>query len=232
MRQARSGQARRARVVAMVNVEMSALADAADAVIPLRAGPEISVAATKSFLCSLSAIAHVAGEWKDDDTLRAALRTRARGVERRRRTRLAYAHRRSRRRGQPVRRRARTWPRRRAGSCAQAQGDLRHPRRSVQRGRGAAWTDGAGRTGISGRFLVQDDDTKRQPSRSPRNSARAARRVCIAGAELDGAMRCLCPRCPHPASTPHVAVHRFYESPNALAVRAAAIPTRRRISAR
>ena len=62
-----------ARVVAMVNVEASPLAAAADAVIPLRAGPELSVAATKSYLCSLSAILQVAAEWNDDDALRDAL---------------------------------------------------------------------------------------------------------------------------------------------------------------
>jgi glucosamine--fructose-6-phosphate aminotransferase (isomerizing) len=57
----------------MVNVEDSPLADAADFVIPLRAGPELSVAATKSFLCSLSAILQLAAEWKDDPALRNAL---------------------------------------------------------------------------------------------------------------------------------------------------------------
>jgi glucosamine--fructose-6-phosphate aminotransferase (isomerizing) len=57
----------------MVNAETSPLAAAADFVIPLRAGPELSVAATKSFLCSLSAILQLAAEWKNDDALRAAL---------------------------------------------------------------------------------------------------------------------------------------------------------------
>jgi glucosamine--fructose-6-phosphate aminotransferase (isomerizing) len=62
-----------ARVVAMVNVVDSPLAHAADFVIPLHAGPELSVAATKSFLCSLSAILHLAAEWKRDGMLRNAL---------------------------------------------------------------------------------------------------------------------------------------------------------------
>jgi glucosamine--fructose-6-phosphate aminotransferase (isomerizing) len=57
----------------MINVEASPLAAVADFVIPLRAGPEISVAATKSFLCSLSAILQLTAEWKDDDALRNAL---------------------------------------------------------------------------------------------------------------------------------------------------------------
>ena len=56
------------------DVEESPSAVAADFVIPLRAGPELSVAATKSFLCSLSAILQLAAEWKDDAALRNALR--------------------------------------------------------------------------------------------------------------------------------------------------------------
>ena len=73
VQQAESARRAGARVVAMVNVEDSPLATAADFVVPLRAGPELSVAATKSFLCSLSAILQLAAEWKDDDALRDAL---------------------------------------------------------------------------------------------------------------------------------------------------------------
>jgi glucosamine--fructose-6-phosphate aminotransferase (isomerizing) len=71
--QAESARRAGASVVVMVNVEDSPLAAAADFVIPLRAGPELSVAATKSFLCSLSAILQLAAEWKDDAALRNAL---------------------------------------------------------------------------------------------------------------------------------------------------------------
>ena len=62
-----------ARVVAMVNVVDSPLAHAADFVVPLHAGPELSVAATKSYLCSLSALLHLATEWRGDPRLRDAL---------------------------------------------------------------------------------------------------------------------------------------------------------------
>ncbi len=62
-----------ARVVAMVNVEDSPLAAAADLVIPLLAGAEHSVAATKSYLCSLSAILQLAARWKNDAPLSEAL---------------------------------------------------------------------------------------------------------------------------------------------------------------
>jgi len=58
-----------ARVVAMVNVEDSPLAGLADTVIPLRAGREHSVAATKSFIGSLAATLHLVAHWKRDDAL-------------------------------------------------------------------------------------------------------------------------------------------------------------------
>ena len=62
-----------AHVVALVNVEDSPLAQLAHDVVPLRAGPELSVAATKSYICSLSAILHIAATWRDDANLRDAL---------------------------------------------------------------------------------------------------------------------------------------------------------------
>jgi glutamine---fructose-6-phosphate transaminase (isomerizing) len=61
-----------AEVVALVNDETSPLANAAHEVIPLHAGPELSVAATKSFLAALAAIAHLVGEWRADAALIAA----------------------------------------------------------------------------------------------------------------------------------------------------------------
>lgn len=60
-------------VIALVNVEDSPLAGIADAVLPLRAGPETSVAATKSFIASLSALAQLTGFWLQDDDLLDAL---------------------------------------------------------------------------------------------------------------------------------------------------------------
>ena len=74
LRQARAAGAAGARVVAMVNAADSPLAEIADTVIPLHAGVENSVAATKSYLCSLSAIVHIASLWKGDESLLAALR--------------------------------------------------------------------------------------------------------------------------------------------------------------
>jgi glucosamine--fructose-6-phosphate aminotransferase (isomerizing) len=61
-------------VVALVNAEHSPLAALADTVIPLQAGPEKSVAATKSFIGSLSAVLHLVAHWRQDAALLDALR--------------------------------------------------------------------------------------------------------------------------------------------------------------
>jgi glucosamine--fructose-6-phosphate aminotransferase (isomerizing) len=60
-------------VLALCNSPRSPLAEAADALIQLHAGPETSVAATKSFIASLSAIVHVLASWTQDRTLSTAL---------------------------------------------------------------------------------------------------------------------------------------------------------------
>jgi len=60
-------------VVALVNDAESPLARLADDVAPLRAGPEISVAATKSYIAALSAIVQITAAWTEDDVLMAAL---------------------------------------------------------------------------------------------------------------------------------------------------------------
>jgi glucosamine--fructose-6-phosphate aminotransferase (isomerizing) len=62
-----------ATTVALVNEIDSPLAQAAEWAMPLRAGKERSVAATKSFITSLSAGARLVAEWQDDDDLRAGL---------------------------------------------------------------------------------------------------------------------------------------------------------------
>jgi len=60
-------------VVALVNDADSPLAQLADEVAPLRAGPEISVAATKSYIAALSAIVQITAAWTEDDVLMAAV---------------------------------------------------------------------------------------------------------------------------------------------------------------
>ncbi len=56
-------------LVVMVNDPTSPLADIADVVIPLDAGPELSVAATKSFITSMTAIATLVAAWAEDDAM-------------------------------------------------------------------------------------------------------------------------------------------------------------------
>ena len=50
-------------VLALVNVESSPLAEMADVVLPLHAGPEQSVAATKSYIAALAAVCQLTAHW-------------------------------------------------------------------------------------------------------------------------------------------------------------------------
>lgn len=70
---ARNARAAGALVVALCNTQGSALAAEADHSIDLHAGPERSVAATKSFIASLSALTHLVAEWCEDRALLEAL---------------------------------------------------------------------------------------------------------------------------------------------------------------
>ncbi|MCL1892944.1 MAG: SIS domain-containing protein [Holophagaceae bacterium] len=67
---ARSG----AKTVAFINVEDSPLAKSAEFFFPLYAGSEQSVAATKSFIASLAAIARFVGHWSHNQALLDALK--------------------------------------------------------------------------------------------------------------------------------------------------------------
>lgn len=62
-----------ARVLSLVNVEDSPLARMSDDVIGLCAGAETSVAASKSYLASLTAIVHLVAAWTESDELSTAL---------------------------------------------------------------------------------------------------------------------------------------------------------------
>lgn len=68
-------QASGATVVALVNDESSPLAEMADVLIALKAGPEKSVAATKSYIAALAALAAITAAWSEDAALQAALET-------------------------------------------------------------------------------------------------------------------------------------------------------------
>lgn len=70
---AQHARANGALLVSIVNYEDSPLAALADAVIPMAAGPERSVAASKSFIAALAAILDLLAAWTGDPTIGAAL---------------------------------------------------------------------------------------------------------------------------------------------------------------
>ena len=62
-----------AATIALVNDAASPLAEIADDVLPLHAGPELSVAATKSYIATLAALLDLTAAWTADAELEAAL---------------------------------------------------------------------------------------------------------------------------------------------------------------
>ncbi|MET3825264.1 fructoselysine-6-P-deglycase FrlB-like protein [Sphingomonas sp. PvP055] len=137
-----------AHVVAIVNDTTSPLAEMADTLIALSAGVERSVAATKSYITSLAAIAALVAEWSQEASLQTAVAALP-GLLRRSwafdwqpvGTALQDANNLfviGRGIGLAVR----------AGSRAQAQGNLRPPCRGVQFGRSAPRSDGDRRAGL------------------------------------------------------------------------------------
>jgi glucosamine--fructose-6-phosphate aminotransferase (isomerizing) len=71
--QARSARAAGALTAGIVNAADSPLARACEIVLPMAAGPERSVAATKTFVASLAALARLVALWGQDPALSAAL---------------------------------------------------------------------------------------------------------------------------------------------------------------
>ncbi len=70
---ARKARARGALVVAITNDEAAPLAEAAEVVLPLHAGEERAVAATKTFVAELAALLQLAAHWAGDRALLDAL---------------------------------------------------------------------------------------------------------------------------------------------------------------
>ncbi len=75
VRTAQAAKAAGAFIVVLVNVADSPLAAIADVVVPLHAGPEKSVAATKTYIATLSALLQLVANWTEDSELLAALDT-------------------------------------------------------------------------------------------------------------------------------------------------------------
>ncbi|HKE49125.1 MAG TPA: SIS domain-containing protein [Rhodanobacteraceae bacterium] len=219
LRQAEAAKQAGARVVAMVNVETSPLASAADFVIPLRAGPELSVAATKSFLCSLSAILHLVAEWKDDAVLRdalarvpAALNDDAKLdwhslVDGLADARSLFVV--GRGLGLAAAQEAALKLKETCGIHAEAfsAAEVQH---------GPMTLVGPGFPVV---FFVQDDDTQASTLEVAATFRARGAHVWTIGAEAGGCDTLPLPSGVDAACTPLVAVHRFYEAVNALAVR-------------
>jgi glucosamine--fructose-6-phosphate aminotransferase (isomerizing) len=70
---ARAAREAGALVVAICNDPLSPLAEAAEVTLPMLAGPERSVAATKTFIASLFAILQLVAAWTDEEELHSAV---------------------------------------------------------------------------------------------------------------------------------------------------------------
>ena len=153
--------------IAVTNDERSPLARDADLCLPLGAGPELSVAATKTFIGSAALLAAMIAACTDDraledgvarlpDDLEQALGCRWDAVE----DTLAVAQ------SLYVLGRGPSLAMAREG--AQAQGDLPAPRRGLLGRGGDAWADGAHRDGFSGAGVraggcgTRDDGSQRR----------------------------------------------------------------------
>jgi glucosamine--fructose-6-phosphate aminotransferase (isomerizing) len=73
--QARMAKAAGAFCVALVNDETAPIKDIVDVVVPLHAGEEKAVAATKSYLATLAAILQIAAKWTQSESLASAVNT-------------------------------------------------------------------------------------------------------------------------------------------------------------
>ena len=69
----RSAREAGAQTLALVNVDDSPLAAEADTCLPLHAGPERSVAATKSYIAAIAGLVHLVARWSGDEVLLEAL---------------------------------------------------------------------------------------------------------------------------------------------------------------
>jgi glucosamine--fructose-6-phosphate aminotransferase (isomerizing) len=72
--QAKAAKASGALTIALVNTPNSPLSGIVDAELPLRAGEELAIAATKSYLATLSGILQLVACWKQDESLLSALK--------------------------------------------------------------------------------------------------------------------------------------------------------------
>jgi len=206
-----------AMVVVLVNDEASPLASLADYTLPLCAGEEQSVAATKSYIASLAAILHLAAEWVDDPLLLAALARAPDDLER------AWAldwseaveHLRgannlfviSRGMGLGIAQEAALKCKETCGLHAESfsSAEVRHGPQALLQG------------GFPALLLTQDDETRAGIETLAAELAERGVEVLIAGAKVAGTTNLPAIEA-HPAIEPLLLVQSFYRAANALAI--------------
>ena len=135
--------------VALVNVENSPAATTADVCLPLCAGPEQSVAATKTFIVSLVAAACVVAHWRNDAALLDAIQQLPDQLQPRLRAVLAKFCRASGKSRVTLCARARTIFSNSGRNGIETERDVRASCRGLFRSRSHAWSARIGGTGFS-----------------------------------------------------------------------------------
>ena len=218
-------------VLALVNDTDSPLCDLADEVFDLAAGPERSVAATKSFIASLAAIARVVAAWGEDRGLRGELDQLPGFAGQGMGARLVAADARPCRRDRPLRPRprARIWRSRRKRRSSSRKRRSCTPRRSAPPSFGTGrWRWSA--RGFPALMFSQSDETASNVEETASGSGRArcgrVRRRCRSSRRDVAADDCAPGRCSSRSCRSSPSTAPPMRSPS----RAASIPTVRRTS--
>jgi glucosamine--fructose-6-phosphate aminotransferase (isomerizing) len=204
-------------VVALVNAEESPLARAAHHVVPLRAGVESSVAATKSYIASLAAIVQLVASWTQDSDLHAALDQApdhlerawqldwGTAVEHLRQASSLYVV--ARGLGLGIAQEAALKLKETCGLHGEAfsGAELRHGPMALVRG------------GFPVLAFVQHDETQESIEMLARELTRVGADVLLAGSEVPGVLALPTLRA-HPAIEPLLMIQSFYRLANALAI--------------
>lgn len=214
-----------ARIVAVVNAETSPLAQLADDLIPLGAGVECSVAATKSYIAALAVVVQLVAAWSVDAKLMTALQEAPSQLERAWQldwsaavTRLASARNLyviARGLGLAVAQEAALKFKETCGLHAEAisAAELRHGPMALVR------------AGFPLLLFAQDDETHAGTAQLATELAAQGADVLIAGADTAGAT--VLPTQPaHPVIEPLLQAQAFYRMANALALTRGGDPDR------
>ena len=178
---------------AIVNDTDSPLARASDIVLPMAAGPELSVAATKTFVTSLSAWLHVVAGWAGLDELRAAIERLPDRLAAAGRLDWSAALAGAVRGDEPGEHRTRADARDRARGRPEIEGDLQSPCGGIQRRRIPARSDRAGRAVLSHSPVHADRPGRGRAARARGGSSPQERQRVHDGARR-ARRRSACPR--------------------------------------